>query len=481
MASSDVHVAAVGKARRRAFLRICAWLLGPFVLLLAAWFGINATDEELSPEARAALNVPPPPAPNERNGYIDFLALGAVEGAPTFEVGMSRLRELNDPLGTKNRFPLPAVKLDDRIPVCLPAQTSCLDPAATPAQVLSLIDQHAAFLARYRTMREKPVFVDLLAPTSPDVELPSFRELFVGSRLSLAAAAIKLNTGDPIGAVQELERENAFHRKIAVGSRSLLTKLLAYALLDIDAWFAVEIARRSRAGKTPLWARLEGLVREPSKAELDIVPVLRQEIAWTITRMRTRRHVRLSDSDYESMKSVPDLGGRTERPWWDPVAPLLYRPHQSVNLYAVRTNFSLEVAKLPSSEFYKGVEAAEKHLLEAEPSMLARVVLNPVGYDHEVLKWYAWYDYAGRMHGASGVQTLARLMVRLKAAGISKPDDVAAALAGPLGRDHPDPFTGKPMRFDPKNETIGFDTKLKYQSGVTTPLVERYGRMALPL
>jgi hypothetical protein len=85
------------------------------------------------------------------------------------------------------------------------------------------------------------------------------------------------------------------------------------------------------------------------------------------------------------------------------------------------------------------------------------------------------------MHAFAGVQRLVHLQVMLRATGISKPEEVLAALAGPLGRSHLDPFTGKPMRFDARTRTIGFDTQPKYISGPARALVERYGRMALPL
>ena len=90
-------------------------------------------------------------------------------------------------------------------------------------------------------------------------------------------------------------------------------------------------------------------------------------------------------------------------------------------------------------------------------------------------------DYVIRMHGRAGVQSLAQLVVKLRAAGVSKPDDVAAALAGAIGQAHPDPFTGQPMRFDAGDGTVGFDALNKHLSGVARPLRDRYRRMALPL
>jgi hypothetical protein len=66
------------------------------VLLLASWFGINATDEPLSGEARAAMVVPPLPAPERDNGFLDFLVLEAPAETPTFEAAIERLEAFTD-------------------------------------------------------------------------------------------------------------------------------------------------------------------------------------------------------------------------------------------------------------------------------------------------------------------------------------------------------------------------------------------------
>src|SRR5512139_968853 len=61
----------------RAILKGAVLLLGFAALALAAWFGINATDEPLSAEAQALLSIRKPPAPSERNGFLDLAAIHA--------------------------------------------------------------------------------------------------------------------------------------------------------------------------------------------------------------------------------------------------------------------------------------------------------------------------------------------------------------------------------------------------------------------
>src|SRR5262245_1497854 len=88
-------VVTILRAMVRGLLKAMAWLLGAVVLLLATWFGINATDQELSAEARAALDVPRLPAPDRDNGWLDYLVLSAPADVPTFDAALERLKAIN--------------------------------------------------------------------------------------------------------------------------------------------------------------------------------------------------------------------------------------------------------------------------------------------------------------------------------------------------------------------------------------------------
>lgn len=475
----------------RVIIKGSAWILGLAVLVVVAWFGINATDESLSDEARAAMSVPPAPAPSERNGFLDFLVLGAPEDVPIYERALKHLHALNNQHEGKSP-PVPGEEaysrdLDKQVPRCYSSKSSCLEDAAAHPNLQDLIDRHQPFLRRYRAMREKPEFVDLFEIRSPEDSLPAYERLFDGKHLMLLGAALQFNAGNRESAIRELELEQDFARKVAIGSRSLLQKLVAFYALDMDALFLAEIARKVPPGDRALWSRIEALVRAPTKEELDVVPALRREIALYVRSMQTRRYVRLPDSYYEMANNLPGHAIGT-RPWWDPIAPYLYRPHQTVNLFAARSRIDLSLAEHPAAQFFEAREAARRQGKALEPGLLARFILNPVGHRHDYLHNVGdpddvrpYPDYIARTHGHAGVQTLVRLQVTLRAAGLSKPDEIAAALAGPLGSSHPDPFTGVPMRFDPRTNTIGFESRERYHSYPVRELVKRHGRMALPI
>src|SRR5688572_2378787 len=202
-----------------------AWLLGACVVVLAAWFAINATDEALSDEARAALVVPPLPAPSRDNGYLDFVVLGAPEDVPTYEAALERMRALQD--GTFLP-PWGEFKVDARIPRC-----PCLQAAAEQPGLREVVEAHRTLLRRYREMRDKPRFVNVMESKSFDSALPSYQEMSTAQRLAVLDAALRFNAGDRAGALRELEHEVAFYRRVSSEpAAGLIVKVVALGALD---------------------------------------------------------------------------------------------------------------------------------------------------------------------------------------------------------------------------------------------------------
>jgi len=473
-------------SRLRTAAKWGAWLLGVCALVLAVWFGINATDEPLSDDARAALTVAPLPAPDRDNGFLDFLVLTAPAEVPAYEAGLERLKAINNQSGTGSDYPEPpwgSFKADTRLRNCsFGADGSgdargCFDLATREPWVQEALEAQATLVKRYRVMREKPHFASLIDVKSPEDPLPAYQELLEGDRLVLLGAARRFHAGERREALRELEREAAFYRRMARDANNLIEKMIAFAALDRVALFVAEVARHAPRGDEVVRRGLSSTLVAPTKEELDLAPAFAREMAKQVEWMRTRRYIRMSDATWKSLEQWSD----ERRPWWEPVRPYLYRPHQATNWYVASCRILDAVRERPSTEYFKASDEARARLRELAPGPITRVVFNPAGWRHPLFGTCESADYFGRAHGRAGVQTLVRLLVNLRAMGITQPQDVAAALAGPLGQAHTDPFTGKPMRFDPQTATIGFEVEAKLLSGVTRPIRERYGRMALPL
>jgi hypothetical protein len=435
-------------------LRSVAWILGLSILAVAAVFGINATDEELSEAARKAMVLPPVPKASPRNGYTDFLAI--------------RSEMIDD------RFRLPCKPMD-----------RCLQHAADNPELVALSVRPDEFLERYRAMRAKPEFVDLEDPQTPDDPLPPYQALFRGQTRSLMIAGSGAMRRDLHGAVSELEAENRFHRRIAAGARSLITKMVALSVLNRDAAFASELARIPEAPE-PLLARLKTIVRPLTETELDVRKSLTVDRAYKIAWMQTRRFVRLPDHYYESLKA---LHGRDERrPLWEPVAPYLYRPRQTVNLLAAQSDILLAVGDLPPTEYVSAAQSAVARATALAPETIAAALVNPVGNGHPYASVIPGMSgnadditpYFGRAHVTQGLYSAVSLQIALRQAGIMSAVAVGEALDGPIFKAYLDPFTGKPMRFDEKTRTVGFESPVG-SGGVVDAMRERYGRVAVEL
>lgn len=200
---------------------------------------------------------------------------------------------------------------------------------------------------------------------------------------------------------------------------------------------------------------------------------MRRENARRLRWMLDRQSARLANPAY----AYSSYG---EPPWWDPVAPYLYRPNQSVNWLAASMALFIRAGERPPQEWSAALNEARTRSKRLEPGPIRRVIFNPAGWNHPHLA-ADYGEYAARVHSRANIQTLARLIVKLREAGISQPERVEAALAGPLGQANADPFNGERFRFDPRTRTIGFEAESKHISGGVRPMRDRYGRMAIPL
>ena len=445
-------------------------------LALAAWFGINATDETLSDEARAAMVVPPLPAPDRDNGFLDSLVLEAPAETPTFEASIERLEAFTLQVdGKLLEAPWKASGIDPRVARCaFPAVSQERGEGFPCPEARQLIEAHRTLLDRYLAMQAKARFVNLTVVGSQMDTRPGYDAIFAGQNLVALHAAVRFANGDRTGALKELQRDREFYRRVAGDATSIVDKMVAFALLDRSTLVVVVLARRMPRGEPENWRQIELLLRAPSAEELDVLPSIRREIARNLQWMQIRQHARLPESYYTAQGM--------KQPWWNPVAPYLYRPHQSMNAYvALCGPVHAALAGHPSTGFLDAAASANAKANANMPGLLGGLIVNPVGRVDLELHAGCYTDYMARAYSHSGVQTLARLLVKLRALRVSAPDDIRAALDGPLGREHPDPFTGKPMRFDPQTGTIGFEAEVKHTTGAMRPLRGRYGRVALAL
>jgi len=440
-----------------------AWAAGVPILLIvpfvAVIFGINATDEPLTEAGRKALVMPPVPPAMPDDAYEDLLALQSV----AFDPRLNR--------------------------VCSPAEGSCLKYAADHPDIVRLNEQEDAFAVGYRRMRARAMFQDRREADAVATDrVLSYTPLTWGQQRALLRAASLANRGKLAAAIAELEAENAFHRRVAAGSRRLVTKMIALVMLTRDTLFASELALLHGDHIPSLLPRLKAIARPLSGAESGMGKVIEFERAQEAILMQSREvarnvlhNVYHSPAEDSSAHGVVHALGTIGHGTLFALAPYLYRPQQSINRHAAQTALLRPLVTLSAADFVSAAIAAEAESDALAPLNLTNLLVNPVGWfvGADIRKWT---PYIGRVHAAQALHSLVALQIALREAGMTRMKAIERAAGGAVFHAHPDPFFGKPMRFDPGTRTVGLDIPDHFMSaGELQSLRKRYGRVAIEL
>jgi hypothetical protein len=460
----------------RRLLYLVLGILGAIAASLAMVAVVNTFDEDLSPEAKALSEFKVAGEPSKQNGYVDLLGFAAPPDEDVYGWGLKALeafRAQEEP-GFKrdDAWKRQALHGDPSISAagrfwCMPETLSCLERAKDAVQA-SLLKQHVVFMRRHRTMREKPEFIGLYAPRRYESQYPPYRPVFYGQQLSLLGAAFKANAGNLGGALDELEKEVAFHRRMLAGSRDLLQTLIGLTALARDVLFLSELVRENAAALRPHQRRLSVMLKPLSPEERDFTRVLQKEYGEMVE--NALNHVWLAENKPEERI--------TRFPVW--LERIAYRPRATANAIAQKMPKDRAVIEGPSVEF---VKAAAEYRARWEEAHRERIeledfgIVNPAG--KLLVKSRSLVLYAARRHDVEGLLALARLQLAASRGGAAR-QSIEAVLAGEEGKANPDPNTGERMRFDPVTGTIYFMPQ--GEGGWITEFKKRWnGRIALKL
>jgi hypothetical protein len=355
------------------------------------------------------------PAPNEKNGYVDLLAISAPADANTYAVGLKMLdayRAQEQPGFKwtdewKASIKPAAPVVDKQVNACAPsAKLSCLEAVAAKPELAKVVAAHETVLARYRAIREKPEHVELIVLRRDfNAWAPQGRTNL--HLLSLVATAASVQAGDMEAAVKELEQENAFLRKVAAGAATMAQKLTAASFLQANALFVSDLVRR-RPEASAYVPRLQALMRPLSAEEAAMGAVLRNEWAFNASQLGNDMFVQL----------VLTMGEQWERL----LEPRLYRQRETTNLYAAQATLRGKVAEVPAPQYREAMASARSASDALVPQSLPEILVNPVG--KLVLIEMATgdsLDYVGRMHDTQALLALVSTQLALRAAGTSTP------------------------------------------------------------
>jgi len=438
----------------RTLLKLAAGLVAMLALAVLLVLAVNAFDEDLSPDGKALVDVPKAIEPAAGNGYVTMLGSGAPPGEDAFQRGLKALaafRAQDEPGFVRDAAWEATVKTGhaehtQKLVWCQPAKAPCLKAAAAHRD---LGEQNRSIAGRHAQIRGEPGFAELYVPLALESEFPGYHVLIQGQQLVLLDASLRAAAGDVAGAMDEIDRSIAFHRRVMAGARTILGKMIGSTLLSRDLLLLAEILDADPAAAAAHPERLAAMLRPIDETERSLTEPIRSEY-------RAQAFV-LSKLGREGFDGLGMPKALT--PW-------LFQRNATVNALAVRLRADLAAIG------GKGPAAAPAS--EAEDGL---VVKNPVGHWLLTNARPDLHVYRGRTDDLVALVDLVRLQHALLAAGVTTAEAVGAALAGELGRTHTDPRNGQPFVFDATSGTIGFVPSGK---GWSADLAQRMqGRVAV--
>lgn len=439
-------------------------LLGLLALAAAAGLALasNLFDEDLSPEAQALLAAPAVATPPERNGYFQLVGLLAPEDEDAYAWGRKYVRVLaeadqfGDFESAEYRKLAGATKAPRAKPPCdalFGGKNDCVTLATARRDRLEAWSaEHAEPLRRYRALREFPAIEEAFFPLRSDSLVAAYQRLAPVQRAVLARAAALATDGRGAEAIEELAGELAMGRRLLEGSRSRATRMIAVGQLVRATMMLSALLHDHPAALSPFLPRLAQLVRPLSAVETDAARALRADLRATARLLSTPMAL-------QRMAEDPLFGG--------PSLGFLYRPNATVNLYAQLGAQVLEYAKAPPAEL-AAREAALQGEIDAQTALCCspfnpagRAVARAMLADHDRLM--------KRVYDLDGLLRLVALQGRLMASGAA--DAEVAKVLAQGGKELANPYTGRPMQWDPASRQLWF------QPAMHAPWhYERFGR-----
>ncbi|HEY4560744.1 MAG TPA: hypothetical protein VIG54_08405 [Lysobacter sp.] len=419
--------------------RGAAWTLAGLALLVALLLVlllcINWNDRPPSAATQRLERVlaERPAVADEDNGFVYLLGMSVPRGENPAAWGVRRKAWLEaQTSGSKRPYvlPGPAAQADASSPrtdPCKDAAAACADALqADPAALDARIAENAWRLDRYEALLSRRGWLETI-PAEPDMPFPQYQMALNAQRLFLLDTWRRARAGNAAAVRERLDRDARFWRGALASSDLLISKMVAVASLRRNFAFGSLALRelpadRVEAATPPGWAT------PLSVEERSMLRAMAGEWRWSGNLMR-----RQADAE-----TRPQFGERLSNPVW--------KVQDSINRYADFIVSFAEATRAP----YAQLGAAMAGTMPTSSFDL----YNPVGAVLHSIAPHSYPDYAFRVADLEGVRRSALAAAKLHADGVA-PNDAPHALAA-LPASLRDPYTGKPLQWDPGARAIGF-------------------------
>jgi len=412
-----------------------------FILLLAL---VNIYDPPVMAEDSGILEISVN-MDNSGNAFVAALGAAAPPGTSAFTAGQNYLKAVWFSFSRDERvilIPERALRFRDGSGVpCQETVGDCLPVLRRNAEVVrALAAKNAVRMKRYRELYAYPGYSDRL-PKTLDFEPPDVH-MVPEHGLALCEIGVAALSGQPRTALQGLVVDTFHWRKVAGGTTSLVTKVVALRHLERNYYMLSEILRLYRLSPE--------LVRS---AEPILQPLTQQERGFELPLRGELAQYAHFFRNFRSARPAAPLFG-LEPAWLDgPIIAAFYKPNATVRRLIRRYEQLIALANTESTAFMQAAGFLSTTDPEWTSLWRAHYLYNPIGKTMLALSAMPSIAYAQKIAIAHDLDGLIRL-VRIQYGAIQerRRDGAIAELAATFSS----PYADEPIQYAMDSQTLSF-------------------------
>ena len=441
--------------------KACKWLglaiLGLILVVGLCWWLIP--DEKLNPEAEKFVAQPLVP-PTANNAYFMIWGLTASPELDPHAVGQQITAAHDRLLAAQKSLtnfktdaflgtsPLTYPKDSKRI--CDIGKQNCLQVyQENRALVESELEAKKIYVERYRKIRSYQEFMIAMAQISVETPAPSWQPVLRMSDLVDGSIALRmLSKSTQEAALTELAADIGSWRRLLQANDWLVTQMVSVAALHRKYRLASEIMNAYPDVVRSYPAIMKAITLPIPVGNANIVTSVKGE---------ARNSMQLFWDMGQEKRLVTTTLTKDRQPnelIESALIRVAYQPNASINAtYATFSDIVALFARSPK-EIVAGHEALLKRQADRHALGPGAIFYNPVGRLVLSFDFPDYSAYAFRIHDLLGLSRLIDLQRRI--IGESIPADKVTESLPAFGAELMDPYTEKPMQWDPATHNLSF-------------------------
>lgn len=425
-------------------------LLGLLIVLPLLLIAINTFDEDPRPEAIVFSDFTNDDVPDEQNGFFVWAGLLVPLGQKPHQRGVEIISQINErPDATPVNWSIERSEFlganhlqitGELAGLCDREMMDCLSRyRPRESDIERWVRENKVLLDRYHKFYTYPYFRETLKPRS---DAPLFFEPAEVARLVRANIALHAMRGNTAKALHWLHDDTVYWRRVLVDSRTLISKMIARAVIWANAQLVSEIIAINPISNEELVLSVD-TIRPLTEVERDLSRVFRYELSilsQTFAKLSSEQNSRCGLEQSIADCAIDKL-----------ISTLLFNPNATSNLSFESFSILAATSKLPGPQYLKWI--GEKRASAWPWSW--DIAYNPIGKMLIAIANPAYDRYSGRIHNLDGFLRLVSLQIAIKQAAIRDAD-----IPEYLGHTRPElrnPYTGEPMQWDRQSRALYFN------------------------